>query len=130
MLWLAARAGCRSGDGGARRGRALRDQAGPRRDSGRSGSEGVCSMNRSKVAMLALAFGVLLAAGCIQIVQKPSEPEIEVRSPKPFTNESQGKLEPTEVKGLFKVPELDKTCYYYQPKKEWYRYSYNRWFQA
>jgi hypothetical protein len=87
-------------------------------------------MNRPRVAILWLAFGVLLAAGCIQVVQQPSEPEIEVRAPKPFTNESQGKLEPTEVKGLFKVPELDKSCYFYQPKKEWYRFSYNRWFQA
>jgi hypothetical protein len=87
-------------------------------------------MNRPRLAIVSLAFGVLLGAGCIQIVQQPTEPEIEVRTPKPFTSENHGKLEPTELKGLFQVPELDKACYYYEPKKEWYRFSYNRWFQA
>ena len=87
-------------------------------------------MNSLKVAVVSAALGALLSTGCIQIVKTGGEPELEVRTPNPFTTESQGKLEPTEFKGLFKAPELDKNCYYYEPKKEWYRFSYNRWFQA
>ncbi len=87
-------------------------------------------MNRARLAVVATALGALLCAGCIQVVRQTTEPEIEVRTPNPFTQESQGKLEATDTKGLFKAPELDKNCYYYEPKKEWYRFSYNRWFQA
>ena len=87
-------------------------------------------MNLAKLAVVSMALGALLCTGCIQIVRTNTEPEIEVRTPNPFTKESQGKLEPTDFKGLFKAPELDKDCYYYEPKKEWFRFSYNRWFQA
>lgn len=87
-------------------------------------------MNRARLAIVSTALGALLCAGCIQIVRQNTEPEIEVRTPNPFTNESQGQLEATDFKGLFKAAELDKDTYYYEPKKEWYRFSYNRWFQA
>jgi hypothetical protein len=87
-------------------------------------------VKRAQVAILTVAVGLLLGTGCIQIVRTNAEPEIEVRTPNPFTAESQGKLEPTDFKGLFKAAELDKNTYFYEPKKEWYRFSYNRWFQA
>jgi hypothetical protein len=83
-----------------------------------------------KRAIVAMTLGVLLTSGCVQVVQTQTEPEIEVRAPLPFTKENYGTLEPTDVKGLFKAPDLDKTCYFYEPKKEWYRFSFNRWFQA
>jgi hypothetical protein len=87
-------------------------------------------VNLARLGVVSAALAALLSAACIQIVQTPSEPEIEVRTPNPFTNENQGKLEPTDFKGLFTAPELDKNTFYYAPKKEWYRFSYNRWFQA
>ena len=87
-------------------------------------------MNPARLAIVSMALGALLCGGCIQVVRQQGEPEIEIRTPNPFTKENQGQLEPTDFKGLFKAPELDKNCYYYEPKKEWYRFSYNRWFQA
>ena len=84
-----------------------------------------------KLAIVSTAIGVLLlCSGCVQIVTTQGEPEIEVRTPKPFLGDGPGDLQPTDVKGLFKAPKLDPNCYYYKPKDEWYRFSYNRWFTA
>jgi len=69
-------------------------------------------------------------AACVQIVQNPGPPEIEVKTPKPFLAEGPPALEPTEESDWFGAPSLDVSCYYYKPDKYWYRFFRNRWFQA
>jgi hypothetical protein len=76
------------------------------------------------------AIGCLLASACIQVVQTAPPQEPEPRTPEPFVSMEEPKLVPTEVPGLFAVPSLDATVYYYKPEELWYRYAYRSWYQA
>jgi len=72
----------------------------------------------------------LSAIGCIQVVQLPGIEEKEVRTPKPFLAMEDPQLEATDYPGLFRAPSLDASCYFYKPDKYWFRFTYNKWFQA
>ena len=86
-------------------------------------------MNGSRGCSIVKILALTLLAACVQVVQRPPE-EPPPPTPDPYLAAGPGELVATDHPGLFQAPELGRTCYTYEPKREWYRFAYNHWYQA
>jgi len=76
---------------------------------------------------------ILWLCGCAQIgiqVTEIDPPDIPPPVPTPFRGDEPPALVTTETPGLMAAPSLDPTLYYYEPHERWYRWAFNRWYEA
>jgi hypothetical protein len=86
----------------------------------------------ARVWLLSLS---LCLGGCFQMtggvwVTPSDPPDIDPPVPSPFEGTGPPALVATEKPGLMAAPSLDPTVYYYQPDERWYRWAFNRWYEA
>ena len=87
-------------------------------------------MKRTVFGTLTLA-GVLALASCLSVqVSQRAPDEDPVKTPKKFVTLEEPRQEPTDFEGLFRVPNIDANLFYYEKDGAWYRFAYNKWFQA
>ena len=63
-------------------------------------------------------------------VEPPPPPAPELPLPARFEGAPPPHLEPTRFPGLAAAANVDPTLYYYEPFERWYRYAFNRWYEA
>ncbi len=79
------------------------------------------------LVLLALAATACMH-GAVTVTQPP--PSYEPPIPERFRGEGPPELRNTDAPGLLRAPSVDRDLYYFRPDDLWYRFAYNRWYQA
>ena len=84
--------------------------------------------------LLSIGLVSLSLAGCFPQafdiwIEKPPE-VVEPPIPDKFEAGAEPELIATEVPGLRAAPTLGPHVYYFEPDERWYRYAFNRWYEA
>jgi hypothetical protein len=77
------------------------------------------------LAVLELACGPF---GAVTVTAPP--PRYEPPVPERFGGKAAPLLLETDAPGLLRAPSVDEHLYYYRPDDLWYRFAFNRWYQA